>query len=766
MPSVGDLEKRAESIENEVKENKKYVSRGTVENVLKEDWNALEEKRKEAYIKSINEEMAKDGNEYQIDSFDKLSVKQQVEYKNFELSKEEKEKAFKETFGKVKKIADERNDFLNGKPKYDKDTHQLLKDENGDTVRDKGMIDEYDELNNDIDAKLEEVTSEIEKIEKEIKEKEDRIAEIDGELNSPDITDERRKELEEEKSKIEGEKSELTGKKDELKKDEERLNELKDKVGNRAKKMISTNDYTKLNAVEAMGLMYGEDLVYNYDGIEDIAPTTDKVKQQYEDLKKAAMEKNDINKSEQQEVKENPNEQVKEENIPNVQQQRAVQQGAPGMGGIPMGAGFVAQQAPQAQQVEEQVQDGTTQQDPAEIAAEGLKWIGYDENKPLTKSSARAILRNFVDNPDRQMEILMDENASNVIEEAMELAGKTRNPIANLRFNKTRSAINEMAEKGLPEDAVKEFEALNGKQLYKTAKGNEYNELVDRYSKELAELEEAQKTDGSTPELAQRFNELEKRYAPIVGVIKFKDAATKNMVKKNIKFADRVKGLFSKKDKMLNEAPKEKKRNEKQEQMHQRMVNLQIEKYKDLSRDELADLNTKDLNPLQQEALEKILAQKNKQGWNIDEQEKSEELEVEENEANELNKKEEEKLNTKDEKSQLEETNNKKENIYTETKQNIQKEGFIGAIKKGINGNEKGDFGAELSSQVEDKEVVAKKDAAKEETPIETAYKKRMERMTSDQLAQDAQNTKDPELRKKMMKESLKKQREEEGYKR
>ncbi len=681
--------KREENVsKKEMDEVKEFVSGdrgseqglGEISKIIGEATIEKENKRKESFL-------SQEG----VKSFSDLTDEQKEKFNSYELSKDELTELAEKKAKEMYDIYYERNRKLNN----------LLGDKNKNK---QGKIDKeidvYTKEKEERENEIKELETKIEQLEKEGKEKAK-----DGEESrylKQDEIDELRKQIEEKNSEI----SNISGKIDKLK------------------------DFRE-SCIHAMGLQKdirnnmeaGLRGIYGPEVANQVISKNTSRNKNMDDQSKENVDSQPKKEEQDKEEQANPENEVEEqtqENNPNTQQQRVVQQGAPGMG-IPMGAGFVAQQAPQTAQ---QVQEEMAQPNSAEVAAQNLKWIGYDPNKALTVGSAKAILKNFVNEPDKQLDILKDPDSAKVIFNAMEKA-ESGNFLQKIGFGKTKKALLKAAEEVLPKEAAEEFKRQNPDYLYKNSgEGQEYGELVSNYDKELKKLEERYAKEGKSEALKKDFDALDKKYAPIIAAMEFRGNAIKTLTKSERKMLDEAnekkktikgaRGWVFKEDKDI-ENPEVKQQDnaeieqeqaspeiENQMTIDEHMANMDPEKQKmEALKNEVSKMSPEEFKDMIQQAVENGDKEKLAMFNNGDIELDADKQEIFEN--TNLSGKDNgqrpgfeeklEKIQNKNEEKSSEKTTEKpdKENLYTKVKRGIEDDGFFDTIRNNVKDGAKKD---------------------------------------------------------------------------
>lgn len=212
----------------------------------------------------------------------------------------------------------------------------------------------------------------------------------------------------------------------------------------------------------------------------------------------------------------------KEQEAPKQEQQKAEQQKA-------------EQQKDKQQGKEVKAQSGATAQSQGETHLKGP----YVPDE-LDAGTSRRFLNMFVTlSTVEQMEYLKHPDSKSGLMTAMRNAGNTLNPIAALRFNKTRKKLlslskDPMMKEALEEMNIKEINLPEGKTIE-----DAYNEKLEEYKKEKAEID---KTEDKTEKTAMQ-NALNEKYKGILGVEEFKRVANETMSKSYMKVVGEKLGI-------------------------------------------------------------------------------------------------------------------------------------------------------------------------------------------------------------------------------
>ena len=493
---------------------KDRVARNSINDLMKEEYDKFVQDQKQAYLDSLNskrEQEAKDNNrEFKKLGFDDLDAMQIIEADNYRFSDEEKKKYLESTFDKTKEIIYARNDYLNG---------DLITKDGGTRQerKDNGVISQLKKLEEEL-ARYQEKIDKFDSLTA-------RIDEVQGQLNSGEITEEQSKEM---LKSLEDEKKQLDVELAPIDQTRKKVKELQEKIGNKIRKTISDHELAKKNAIDVMGLMYGDELVYSLDdgerNIDDIAPKG-KLNQEYLDKKNKILNKvpqekdeneddnssNDGNEERDLETEEKDNNSAKttEPNVDQVNNNDVKEEKSDD-----------SDKEEKSNNAEKKVVNGNVVQEVVQPISY-LDLLGYDSSKKLNVSRAEDILNRFLadENKDNQLEMLKDPEASKVVMDSMKKISKNINPLKC-------KEIREIQKKLLSTGSLKEQVAM----LYENnGEVTSYEQLKEEYTKGkdgiYNEIEKVKLTKGEDSlEYQDMVNSLK-------AVMDFEDVAKKNFEK-------------------------------------------------------------------------------------------------------------------------------------------------------------------------------------------------------------------------------------------
>ena len=496
---------------------KDRVARNSINDLMKEEYDKFVQDQKQAYLDSLNskrEQEAKDNNrEFKKLGFDDLDAMQIIEADNYRFSDEEKKKYLESTFDKTKEIIYARNDYLNG---------DLITKDGGTRQerKDNGVISQLKKLEEEL-ARYQEKIDKFDSLTA-------RIDEVQGQLNSGEITEEQSKEM---LKSLEDEKKQLDVELAPIDQTRKKVKELQEKIGNKIRKTISDHELAKKNAIDVMGLMYGDELVYSLDdgerNIDDIAPKG-KLNQEYLDKKNKILNKvpqekdeneddnssNDGNEERDLETEEKDNNSAKttEPNVDQVNNNDVKEEKSDD-----------SDKEEKSNNAEKKVVNGNVVQEVVQPISY-LDLLGYDSSKKLNVSRAEDILNRFLadENKDNQLEMLKDPEASKVVMDSMKKISKNINPLKC-------KEIREIQKKLLSTGSLKEQVAM----LYENnGEVTSYEQLKEEYTKGkdgiYNEIEKVKLTKG---EDSLEYQDMVDKVNSLKAVMDFEDVAKKNFEK-------------------------------------------------------------------------------------------------------------------------------------------------------------------------------------------------------------------------------------------
>ena len=473
--------------------------RNTIENILRKADDKVEAKKLEMFLKELNGRLKEQGNEKEITSYADLTVEQREEYRNYKLPEEVENSLYEETKNEIFDVTKKRNEKL-------------------------------DELGKKLDEFYQVMQNKLEEKQKEL-------------ANAKP----------EETSKIQS--------------DIEKLNELIQKLGPNKEatspirkdlaNAITNHDEARMNAANGLAIVFSEDRVHNDKDItENLIPSNKR-----EQYRKEYEEKQAQKKGDEQQIEENAQNQIQGQQVRNQQGGQKIMYA----GGQVAGENINGQQEPSqqgnsvgTQEVEQVEEDKFARFGDVTPAQEALTWIGYDATKPMSVKSAKALLKNFAREESKQMDILKDPKAAKVIFNAMNKVDKAKF-FQKIGFGKTKKALLKAANEFLPKAAAQEYLGIRVK---KGEELKEYDNIMNEYSKELKVLEDKKEKEGVTPELKEEFEKLEKKYAPVLAVLDYREKTNqylnkdKNILpeaKEDIKEEDKFKDFSEEEKAKINE---------------------------------------------------------------------------------------------------------------------------------------------------------------------------------------------------------------------
>ena len=406
-----------------------------------------------------------------------------------------------------------RNDYLNG---------DLITKDGGTRQerKDNGVISQLKKLEEEL-ARYQEKIDKFDSLTA-------RIDEVQGQLKSGEITEEQSKEM---LKSLEDEKKQLDVELAPIDQTRKKVKELQEKIGNKIRKTISDHELAKKNAIDVMGLMYGDELVYSLDdgerNIDDIAPKG-KLNQEYLDKKNKILNKvpqekdeneddnssNDGNEERDLETEEKDNNSAKttEPNVDQVNNNDVKEEKSDD-----------SDKEEKSNNAEKKVVNGNVVQEVVQPISY-LDLLGYDSSKKLNVSRAEDILNRFLadENKDNQLEMLKDPEASKVVMDSMKKISKNINPLKC-------KEIREIQKKLLSTGSLKEQVAM----LYENnGEVTSYEQLKEEYTKGkdgiYNEIEKVKLTKG---EDSLEYQDMVDKVNSLKAVMDFEDVAKKNFEK-------------------------------------------------------------------------------------------------------------------------------------------------------------------------------------------------------------------------------------------